>query len=66
MVAGWRVTRPEREWIKFRIEVRGRGVSLAVDDQAAWIFEEFSPARGFLGLQSEGKAVEFCHLRVSP
>lgn len=66
VVAATAKPRPAGEWIKFRIEVRGRRVSLAVDEQAAWIFEDLSPAKGFLGLQAEGKAVEFRNLRVSP
>jgi hypothetical protein len=56
--------RPAGEWIKFRIEVRGHKVSLEVDGQPAWTFEEFTPRKGYLGLQAEGKAVEFRNLRM--
>jgi len=56
--------RPASEWIKFRIELRGHTISLEVDGQRVWDFKDFTPARGFIGLQAEGKSVEFRNLRV--
>jgi hypothetical protein len=56
--------KPVGEWTKFRIEARGRSVSLDVDGQRVWDFKEFTPARGFIGLQAEGKSVEFRNLRI--
>lgn len=56
--------RPAGEWIKFRIEVHGHAISLEMDGQPAWNFKEFVPVKGYLGLQAEGKAVEFRNLRI--
>jgi hypothetical protein len=56
--------RPVGDWIKFRLEVRGHSISLEVDGQQIWKFEKFIPSRGFIGLQAEGKTVEFRNLRI--
>lgn len=55
---------PAGEWIKFRIEARNRDLTLDVNGQRAWKFLEFTPASGFIGLQAEGKTVEFRNLLV--
>jgi hypothetical protein len=52
------------DWIKFRVEVRGHSIALEVDGQQIWNFEKFTPIRGFIGLQAEGKTVEFRNLRI--
>ena len=55
---------PAGEWIKFRIEAQGPELSLDVNGHRAWQFSEFTPARGYLGLQAEGKTFEFRNLQV--
>lgn len=55
---------PAGEWIKFRFEARNRELTLEVNGQRAWKFSELSPASGFIGLQAEGKMVEFRNLLV--
>jgi hypothetical protein len=55
---------PVDKWVKFRIEVRDRKITLEVDGERAWEFNELDASRGYLGLQAEGKSFEFCNLRV--
>ena len=55
---------PAGEWVKFRIEARGTNLSLDVNGKRAWEFHEFIPARGYLGLQAEGRSFDFRNLRV--
>jgi hypothetical protein len=56
--------RPAGEWVKFRLEVHEHVLSLEVDGQRVWEFNEFAPISGHLGLQAEGRPVEFRNLRV--
>jgi hypothetical protein len=56
---------PAGEWVKFRIEARGRELMLDVNGQRAWKFSEFMPTTGHLGLQAEGKTFEFRNLNVT-
>ena len=55
---------PVGKWIKFRLEVRGKKVSLDVDGERAWEFSELDADRGYLGIQAENKVFEFRNLRV--
>lgn len=57
-------TKPVNEWVKYRIEARGKKLSLFVNGERAWEFNEFEATRGYIGLQAEGKAVEFRNLRI--
>jgi hypothetical protein len=52
------------EWVKFRIETRGTNLLLDVDGKRAWEFHDLKPARGYIGLQAEGKAFDFRNLQV--
>jgi hypothetical protein len=54
---------PAGEWVKFRIEARGTNLLLDVDGKRAWEFHDLKPARGYIGLQAEGKAFDFRNLR---
>lgn len=55
---------PADVWVKFRIEAHGTNLSLDVNGQRAWEFHELKPARGYIGLQAEGKSFDFRNLRV--
>jgi hypothetical protein len=55
---------PVNQWVKFRIEVRGRKITLDVNGERAWEFSELDVDRGYIGLQAEGKALEFRNLRL--
>jgi len=55
---------PPFEWVTFRMEVRGSTLTLDINGQRAWKFEQFDSASGYLGMQAEGKAFEFRNLRL--
>jgi len=55
---------PPFKWITFRMEARGSTLTLDINGQRAWKFEQFDSAYGYLGLQAEGKAFEFRNLRL--
>ena len=55
---------PAGEWGKFRLEARGKTLTLFVNGARAWEFDELEPAWGYLGLQAEGRAFDFRNLRV--
>jgi hypothetical protein len=55
---------PLNKWVKFRMEVRGRTITLDVDGERAWEFKELDADRGYIGIQAEGKAFDFRNIRV--
>jgi len=55
---------PIRQWVKFRMELRGQRLTLDVDGKRAWEFNDFEAEAGYLGLQAEGKSFDFRQLRV--
>lgn len=55
---------PLNKWVKFRLEVRGKKVTLDVDGERAWEFNELDAARGYIGIQAENKAFDFRNLRI--
>lgn len=57
---------PLNQWVKFRIEVRGKKVALDVDGERAWEFNDLDAERGYLGIQAENKSFDFRNLRVQP
>jgi len=57
---------PVGQWVKFRLEVRGRKIILDVDGERAWEFSEFEADRGYVGIQAEDKVFEFRNLHLQP
>jgi hypothetical protein len=55
---------PLNKWVKFRMEVRGRQITLDVDGERAWEFKELDADRGYIGIQAEGKAFDFRNIRI--
>lgn len=55
---------PLNKWVKFRMEVRGRKITLDVDGERAWEYNELDADRGYLGIQAENKAFDFRNIRV--
>ncbi len=55
---------PLNQWVKFRMEVRGKKITLDVNGERAWEYNELDAPRGYLGIQAENKAFEFRNLRV--
>ena len=55
---------PLNQWVKFRIEVRGRIIALDVNGERAWEFRELDADRGYIGIQAEGNAFDFRNIRI--
>ena len=55
---------PLNKWVKFRMEVRGRNITLDVDGERAWEFKELDADRGYMGIQAENKAFDFRNIRI--
>ena len=55
---------PVGKWVKFHLEVRGRKISLDVDGERNWEFNELDADHGYIGIQAEDRAFEFRNLRV--
>jgi uncharacterized protein len=55
---------PLNQWVKFRIEVRGRKVTLDVGGERAWEFNDLDSERGYVGIQAENKAFDFRNIRI--
>lgn len=55
---------PAEQWFKFRMEARGHKLTLDIDGQRAWEFNDFDADYGYIGLQAEGRAFDFRNLRI--
>ena len=55
---------PLNKWVKFRLEARGKQLTLDVDGERAWQFDQFDAEKGYLGIQAENKAFEFRNIRI--
>lgn len=55
---------PVNEWVTFRMEVRGKKLTLDVNGVRVWEFAELDADCGCLGIQAEGKSLDFRNLRV--
>lgn len=55
---------PVGQWVKFRLEVRGKKIALDVDGECAWKFDQLDAEGGWFGIQAEDKAFEFRNLRL--
>jgi hypothetical protein len=55
---------PVNEWVKFLMEVRGKKLTLDINGQRAWEFNDLDVDHGYIGLQAEGKSFDFRNLRV--
>ena len=55
---------PLNQWVKFRIEVRGKKVTLDVDGERAWEYAAVDATGGYVGIQAENKSFDFRNLRI--
>ena len=55
---------PINEWVAFRMEARGKQLTLDVNGNRVWEFNELDVGRGYIGIQAEGKSFDFRNLRV--
>ena len=57
---------PVNQWVKFRIEVRGKKITLDVNGERAWEYADLDADRGYIGIQAENKAFDFRNIRLQP
>jgi hypothetical protein len=55
---------PVNQWVKFRLEVKGRKISLKVNGELAWEEEVLDRDQGYIGIQAENFAFDFRHVRI--
>jgi hypothetical protein len=55
---------PANEWVAFRMEVRDKSLVLDINGARAWEFNDLDVDQGYIGIQAEGKALDFRNLRV--
>ena len=55
---------PVNKWVKVRLEVKGKKVTLDVDGERAWEYAKLDAEKGYLGIQAENKSFDFRNLRV--
>jgi len=57
---------PVNQWVKFRLEVKGKQVTLDVDGERAWESDALDATEGYLGIQAEDKSFDFRNFRLQP
>jgi hypothetical protein len=55
---------PLNQWVKLRLEVKGKKATLDVDGERAWETDVIDRNQGYLGIQAENKSFDFRNLRV--
>lgn len=55
---------PLNQWVKFRIEVRGKKITLDVNGERVWEYNDLDAASGYIGIQAEDRAFDFRNIRV--
>ncbi len=56
--------KPVNQWVKFRIEARGKRITLDVDGERAWESDALDATRGYLGIQAEDRSFDFRNFRL--
>ena len=59
-----KLQKPPGEWNEWRVLAVGNKLTLWCNGERAWELSGFKPARGYLGLQAEGAAIDFKNLRI--
>ncbi len=55
---------PVNEWVTFRMEARGKKLTLDVNGVRAWEFDKLDTDHGYIGIQAENKLMDFRNVRV--
>jgi len=55
---------PVNQWVKLRIEVKGKKATLDVDGERAWETDVIDRNHGYLGIQAENKSFDFRNFRI--
>lgn len=56
--------KPLNQWVKLRLEVKGKKITCFVDGEKAWEYNELDREKGFIGFQAEEKAFDFRNVRL--
>jgi hypothetical protein len=56
---------PVNQWVKVRIECRGKHVTLDMNGERAWEYDQLDRDRGYIGFQAEDKAFDFRNIRLT-
>lgn len=59
-----KLQKPAGEWNEWRVVVEGEKTTFWCNGEKAWEATGLKPAKGFIGLQAEGAAMEFRNLRL--
>lgn len=55
---------PLNQWVKTRITVKGKTVTLDMDGERAWEYNQVDAEQGYLGIQAEDRAFDFRNIRI--
>jgi len=55
---------PVNQWVRLRLEVKGKKATLDVDGERAWETDVIDRNHGYLGIQAENKSCDFRNLRI--
>lgn len=55
---------PVNQWVKLRLEVKGKKAALDVDGERAWETDVIERNHGYLGIQAENKSFDFRNFRI--
>lgn len=55
---------PINKWVKFRMEVKGKKITLFVNGEKSWESDALDRDSGFIGIEAEGYAFDFRNIRI--
>jgi hypothetical protein len=55
---------PLNQWVKTRIEVKGKKVTLDMNGERAWEYDALDAEKGYLGIQAEDRSFDFRNWRI--
>ena len=55
---------PLNQWVKTRLEVKGKKATLFVNGERSWEYNGIDSERGYLGIQAEDKSFDFRNIRI--
>jgi hypothetical protein len=55
---------PLNQWVKTRLEVKGKKAILFVNGERSWEYTGIDSERGYLGIQAEDKSFDFRNIRI--
>ena len=55
---------PVNQWVKCRLEVKGKKITLDMAGERAWEYPKLDAEKGYIGIQAENKSFDFRNLRI--